>query len=152
MSYRYRFVELYYRRSDSVRKGRTIPARIETVVIYLPDIRSCIPTRIEWDALQTSYKLKMEQVIASEYEGSNSGGGDAAAAAAADGSTSAAKGDNLSSSNNSSSVAEKDGGGNKISNSAETGGSSGVGDGNKSGNNESSTTNDKAHLTQFQSF
>lgn len=61
-SYRYRFVELYYRRSESVRKGRTIPARVETVVIYLPDVRSCVPTRLEWDALNVSYKHKLEQV------------------------------------------------------------------------------------------
>lgn len=56
-------MELYYRRSESVRKGRTIPARVETVVIYLPDVRSCVPTRLEWDALNVSYKQKLEQVI-----------------------------------------------------------------------------------------
>lgn len=55
-------MELYYRRSESVRKGRTIPARVETVVIYLPDVRSCVPTRLEWDALNVSYKQKLEQV------------------------------------------------------------------------------------------
>ncbi|KAL9694754.1 hypothetical protein quinque_014039 [Culex quinquefasciatus] len=47
----YRFVELYYRRSETYHKGRLIPARIETVVIFLPDIRSCQPTRPEWDEL-----------------------------------------------------------------------------------------------------
>lgn len=79
--HRYRFVELYYRRSKV--KGRTFPTRVETVVIYLPDVRSCVPTRIEWDALHASYKTKMEFVIKQESEGrlistdnsGNSGGG-----------------------------------------------------------------------------
>lgn len=73
MSTRYRFVELYYRRSKA--KGRTIPGRVETVVIYLPDVRSCVPTRIEWDALHASYKTKMEFVIKQETEGRNANDG-----------------------------------------------------------------------------
>ena len=63
MLHRYRFVELYYRRSESVRKGHKIPARIETVVIFLPDIRSCVPTRLEWDNLNVKYKEKMDEII-----------------------------------------------------------------------------------------
>lgn len=74
---RYRFVELYYRRAESVRKGRTIPARVETVVIYLPDVRSCVPTRLEWDALQITYKHKLDQIL-----GQNENAAAAAAAAA----------------------------------------------------------------------
>lgn len=46
-----------------MRKGRTIPARVETVVIYLPDVRSCVPTRLEWDDLNISYSRKLDQVI-----------------------------------------------------------------------------------------
>ncbi|RZC40237.1 cell division cycle and apoptosis regulator protein 1-like, partial [Asbolus verrucosus] len=37
----YRFVELYYRRSESTHKGRAVPARVETVVLFLPDVWSC---------------------------------------------------------------------------------------------------------------
>lgn len=71
ISNRYRFVELYYRRSESIHKGRTIPARIETVVIYLPDVRSCLPTRIEWDGLSANYKQKMEEVIKASESGTD---------------------------------------------------------------------------------
>lgn len=46
-----------------MRKGRTIPARVETVVIYLPDVRSCVPTRLEWDDLNVSYRQKLDHVI-----------------------------------------------------------------------------------------
>lgn len=49
-------MELYYRRAESVRKGRTVPARTQTVVIFLPDVRSCLPTRVEWDELNMKYK------------------------------------------------------------------------------------------------
>lgn len=62
----YRFVELYYRRSETYHKGRLVPARIETVVIFLPDIRSCQPTRPEWDELHLSYKSHLERIISSQ--------------------------------------------------------------------------------------
>lgn len=45
---------------ETVRKGRVIPARVQTVVIFLPDIRSCIPTRVEWDELNIKYKRRLE--------------------------------------------------------------------------------------------
>lgn len=54
-SLRYRFVELHYRR-----KGRNDPAKTQTVVIFLPDVRSCVPTRIEWDELNAKYKQHFE--------------------------------------------------------------------------------------------
>lgn len=66
-------MELYYRRSESIHKGRTIPARVETVVIYLPDVRSCLPTRIEWDGLSANYKQKMEEVIKASESGTADG-------------------------------------------------------------------------------
>lgn len=53
-------MELYYRRVESVRKGRTVPARTQTVVIFLPDVRSCLPTRFEWDELSIKYKKHLE--------------------------------------------------------------------------------------------
>lgn len=53
-------MELYYRRVETVRKGRTIPARTQTVVIFLPDVRSCLPTRLEWDDLSIKYKKHLE--------------------------------------------------------------------------------------------
>ncbi|XP_062536508.1 cell division cycle and apoptosis regulator protein 1-like [Armigeres subalbatus] len=62
----YRFVELYYRRSETYHKGRLIPARIEMVVIFLPDVRSCQPTNPEWDELHLSYKSHLERIINSQ--------------------------------------------------------------------------------------
>ncbi|XP_058835786.1 cell division cycle and apoptosis regulator protein 1-like [Topomyia yanbarensis] len=59
----YRFVELYYRRSETYHKGRLIPARIETVVIFLPDVRSCLPTNSEWDELHLNYKSHLERIV-----------------------------------------------------------------------------------------
>lgn len=60
---RYRFVELYYRRSDSTHKGKAIPARVETVVLFLPDVWSCVPTRLEWDGLQQTYNKQLERKL-----------------------------------------------------------------------------------------
>lgn len=57
-THRYRFVELYYRRAESVHRGRVVPARVETVVVYVPDVWSCLPTRLEWDALVPSYAAR----------------------------------------------------------------------------------------------
>lgn len=47
-------------------KGRLVPSRVETVVIYLPDISSCIPTLLEWDGIQSLYKTTLEKVIKQE--------------------------------------------------------------------------------------
>lgn len=58
---RYRFVELYYRRGESTHKGKVVPARVETVVLFLPDIWSCVPTRLEWDQLHQSYRKHLER-------------------------------------------------------------------------------------------
>lgn len=44
-----------------MRKGRTAPARTQTVVIFLPDVRSCLPTRLEWDELNIKYKRFLEE-------------------------------------------------------------------------------------------
>lgn len=62
-------MELYYRRVESVRKGRTVPARTQTVVIYLPDVRSCMPTRIEWDDLNAKYKRHLDTLLKPDAEG-----------------------------------------------------------------------------------
>lgn len=61
--YRFRFVELYYRRAESVHKGKLIPARIETVVLFLPDVWSCLPTHLEWDNLQVTYKQQLDRLF-----------------------------------------------------------------------------------------
>ncbi|KAJ3646146.1 hypothetical protein Zmor_023748, partial [Zophobas morio] len=65
----YRFVELYYRRSESTHKGRAVPARVETVVLFLPDVWSCVPTRLEWDGLHQSYRKQLERRLKADLEG-----------------------------------------------------------------------------------
>ncbi|XP_055716251.1 cell division cycle and apoptosis regulator protein 1-like isoform X2 [Phlebotomus papatasi] len=70
----YRFVELYYRRGEVVQKGRVVPPRIETVVIFLPDVRSCIPTRLEWDELQGKYRRALDRILQQDDDASPSDG------------------------------------------------------------------------------
>lgn len=64
-------MELYYRRAETIRKGRIIPAKTQTVVIFLPDIRSVMPTRIEWDSLNAKYKRHMEMELRKDASGSS---------------------------------------------------------------------------------
>lgn len=65
---RYRFLELYYRRSESVHKGKLVPARVETVVLFVPDVWSCVPTRLEWDGLHHSYRKQLERRLKLEAQ------------------------------------------------------------------------------------
>lgn len=44
------------------------PARIETVVIFMPDIYSCMPNRAEWEVLQQQYKQACEKFLAEDEE------------------------------------------------------------------------------------
>lgn len=54
---------MYYRRAESTHKGKLIPARVETVVLFLPDVWSCLPTRLEWDSLQIAYKKQLDRIL-----------------------------------------------------------------------------------------
>lgn len=73
-------MELYYRRSESTHKGKNIPARVETVVLFLPDVWSCLPTRLEWDGLQQTYRKQLERKLKCDHQqevnGSGCGGGE----------------------------------------------------------------------------
>lgn len=69
----YRFVELKYRRTEQNKKegesGSTIkPARIETVVIFLPDVHSCMPNRSEWEGVQQQYKQALEKLLTADND------------------------------------------------------------------------------------
>lgn len=64
--FRYRFMEVYYHRSESVHKGKTIPARVETVVFFLPEVWNCIPTCLEWDNVILNYKKLVEAKLRPE--------------------------------------------------------------------------------------
>ncbi|XP_014220256.1 cell division cycle and apoptosis regulator protein 1-like [Trichogramma pretiosum] len=61
----YRFLELYYRRSESShhKSGKPLPSRVETVILFLPDVWRCVPTRLEWDSLNGSYRRQLERKL-----------------------------------------------------------------------------------------
>lgn len=59
---------MYYRRAESTHKGKLIPARVETVVLFLPDVWSCLPTRLEWDNLQVTYKKQLDRILKVENQ------------------------------------------------------------------------------------
>ena len=63
VSARYRFLELYYYRAESFHKGKMVPARIETVVVFLPDVWSCVPIQSEWESLQLGYRKQLERKL-----------------------------------------------------------------------------------------
>jgi DBC1 len=81
---RYRFVEIYYHRSETTHKGKVIPARVETVVLFLPDVWRCLPTRLEWESLQLAYKKQLNRKLNAddEPEAAEPAAGAAAASAA----------------------------------------------------------------------
>lgn len=62
--YRYRVAEVRYLRPEEFHKGRLVPARVETSVIYLPDVWSCEPTHFEWETLQNAYKKQLQRKLA----------------------------------------------------------------------------------------
>lgn len=59
----FRFMEVHYHRGESVHRGKSYPARVETVVIFVPDVWSCVPTRLEWDGLQLSYQKALSRKL-----------------------------------------------------------------------------------------
>ncbi|KAG5671839.1 hypothetical protein PVAND_002013 [Polypedilum vanderplanki] len=66
----YRFVELKYRRSEQNKKDASESsarsARIETVVIFLPDVSSCMPNRSEWEGVQQQYKMALDKFLTAD--------------------------------------------------------------------------------------
>ncbi|XP_037936837.1 cell division cycle and apoptosis regulator protein 1-like [Teleopsis dalmanni] len=60
----YRFMELHYHRTDYKHKKKDGPPRVETVVIFVPDVHSCMPTTTQWQNLAETYKTSVENVIA----------------------------------------------------------------------------------------
>lgn len=66
-------MEIYYRRAETVHKGKTIPARVETVVLFLPDVWNCLPTRLEWDGLQANYKKLLDRKLNADQDMADDG-------------------------------------------------------------------------------
>ncbi|XP_052262655.1 cell division cycle and apoptosis regulator protein 1-like isoform X2 [Dreissena polymorpha] len=60
----YRVAEVRYLRAEETHKGKLVPARVETSVIYLPDVWSCEPTHLEWETLQLAYKKQLQKKLA----------------------------------------------------------------------------------------
>lgn len=50
-------------RQAEIRKGVERPDRVETTVIFLPDIHTCMPNSSEYASLCTSYLEKMNSLI-----------------------------------------------------------------------------------------
>lgn len=57
-------MELYYYRRESGRGTR------ETVVVFMPDVRSCVPTADEWTALKGQYKTALQRVLDQNHNSS----------------------------------------------------------------------------------
>ncbi|XP_039251490.2 cell division cycle and apoptosis regulator protein 1-like [Styela clava] len=71
-----RMLEIQYHRGAEVHKGHTIPARVETTVIFLPDVHSCMLSSIEYNSLRTSYIDKCEAVIKAKQEAAENSAAD----------------------------------------------------------------------------
>ena len=53
---RYRFLELKYNRdAETSKSGRVLSARVETVVVLLPDVSSCVPDASQWQHSVADY-------------------------------------------------------------------------------------------------
>lgn len=63
---RYRFAEIRYHRPEETHKGRTVPAHVETVVLFLPDVWHCLPTRSEWEGLSRGLKEQLAEKLLAE--------------------------------------------------------------------------------------
>uniref|UniRef100_A0A8C5WG62 Cell division cycle and apoptosis regulator protein 1 n=1 Tax=Leptobrachium leishanense TaxID=445787 RepID=A0A8C5WG62_9ANUR len=62
----YRFAEIRYHRPEETHKGRTVPAHVETVVLFFPDVWHCLPTRSEWENLCRGYKQQLADKLQGE--------------------------------------------------------------------------------------
>ena len=68
--FRYRFAEIYYRRSDSKAKPPTTisaavasGSRVETTVLFIPDVWNICPTKLEWDGLHRNYEIQLKEKL-----------------------------------------------------------------------------------------
>ncbi|KAJ8248542.1 hypothetical protein GJAV_G00243120 [Gymnothorax javanicus] len=62
----YRFAEIRYHRPEETHKGRTVPSHVETVVLFLPDVWHCLPTRTEWEGLSRRLKDQLADKLTAE--------------------------------------------------------------------------------------
>ncbi|KAI8520947.1 Cell division cycle and apoptosis regulator protein 1 [Branchiostoma belcheri] len=62
----YRFAEVRYHRAAETYKGKTIPERVETSVLFLPDVWHCLPPRLDWANVSAGYKAQLSRKVAEE--------------------------------------------------------------------------------------
>lgn len=55
-----------YHRPEETHKGRSVPAHVETVVLFFPDVWHCLPTRSEWENLCRGYKQQLVDKLQGE--------------------------------------------------------------------------------------
>uniref|UniRef100_A0A1B0GAE5 SAP domain-containing protein n=1 Tax=Glossina morsitans morsitans TaxID=37546 RepID=A0A1B0GAE5_GLOMM len=67
----YRFLELYYHRTEYKNMEKDGPPRVETVVIFLPDVHSCMSSISDWQNLTQTYKAAVENAIARRTAAAN---------------------------------------------------------------------------------
>uniref|UniRef100_A0A0A9XIZ5 Cell division cycle and apoptosis regulator protein 1 n=1 Tax=Lygus hesperus TaxID=30085 RepID=A0A0A9XIZ5_LYGHE len=57
----FRFLEVHYHRAESNHHGKVVPARVETVVLFVPDVWSASPSRGDWETITADYKKALEK-------------------------------------------------------------------------------------------
>eukprot|EP00058_Branchiostoma_floridae_P016429 XP_002601917.1 hypothetical protein BRAFLDRAFT_124590 [Branchiostoma floridae] len=62
----YRFAEVRYHRAAETYKGKTIPERVETTVMFLPDVHHCLPPRLDWANVSAGYRAQLARKAADE--------------------------------------------------------------------------------------
>ena len=64
LHHRYRFAEIHYLRPETTHKGKQVAARVESVVVFMPDVWMCSPTRLDYTGLQAAYAKRLQRQTA----------------------------------------------------------------------------------------
>ncbi|KAB0375842.1 hypothetical protein FD755_012485 [Muntiacus reevesi] len=59
-------LSIHYHRPEETHKGCTVPAHVETVVLFFPDVWHCLPIRSEWETLSRGYKQQLLEKLQGE--------------------------------------------------------------------------------------
>ncbi|XP_073978959.1 cell division cycle and apoptosis regulator protein 1-like isoform X5 [Rhodnius prolixus] len=59
----FRFLEVHYHRSETTHHGRPVPARVETVVMFVPDVWSICPSQLSWDEITAGFKTALNNKL-----------------------------------------------------------------------------------------
>ncbi|CAF0812086.1 unnamed protein product [Didymodactylos carnosus] len=61
-----RYLEILYHRPEEIHKGRLIDSRVEHVIVFLPDLSTCMPNSMEWEETSKLYKQICDETIKEE--------------------------------------------------------------------------------------